>query len=235
MKEFLVIFLLFFSSLVFGQEKFEKQDFLPFAADGKSHSLGINAILSPVFFFDRPETLPMEIVYRRFNKKNQTFRFRLEGRYDKSLEENLPFYEEKWSSSLGGAVGYEWHKPISQRWSWYYGGEVGITHDWEDEKNIKLIINETSKVGATLETNRILNKNVSGFFGVLHNFSSRMYLTLECNLVYSSQILNSDFAGRIILIDADLENFSSSTIKSEDKFIFYRISTNLKIGVHLKF
>lgn len=235
MKEFLVIFLLFFSSLVFGQEK-EKQDFLPFAAEGKSHSLGINAILSPGFFFDRPETLPMELVYRKFNKKNQAFRIRLEGRYEKSLDENFPFYEEKWNSSLGGAVGYEWHKPISQRWSWYYGGELAGTYFWIDEDYARpTVFTGIPMVVYRFRSERLVEKSVQGFFGFFFNLNSKVLLSIQQGANFSFMKNISEGVGDLVPLDPEIKDIFGSTGGGNANYFYKRVLITSNIGIHFKF
>ena len=183
MKVFLFWVFFLFSFSVFSQEKIDNKSIRPLVFDNKTKILGINAILSPSFFFDRPETLPMELIYRRFNGSNQAFRVRLEGRYDKYREENLPFFEEKWNSSLGGGVGYEWHRPISRPWSWFYGAELAISYFWFDVDYAR----PTDFLGIPMililhEDIRSIAISPRGLIGVFYNLNSKLFISFQQQL-----------------------------------------------------
>lgn len=236
MKEFLVIFFLFFSSLVLGQEKLEKQGFLSFTAGENSHILGINAILSPSFFFDRPETLPMELVYRRFNKKDQAIRIRLEGRYDISREENLPFFEEKWNSSLGGAVGYEWHRPISRLWSWFYGTELAVSYFWMDVDYAR----PTDFSGIPMIL--ILHEDIRSFaisprsiIGVFYNLNPKLSLSFEQQLGVSFARFDRRSTGDLDPLDPAIIDVYGAPGKGDLNVQRNNIFIQSNFGFHFKF
>ena len=235
MRIFLVIFFLF-STSVLGQKKSEKQNLSPFTTGEKFHILGLNAILSPSFFFDRPETLPMELIYRRFNGNNQAFRVRLEGRYDKSLEENLPFFEEKWNSSVGAAAGYEWHQPISPRWSWYYGGELGGAYYWVDEDFARpTLFAEIPMVFYRFREERITEKSIQGFFGVFFNLNSKVLLTIHQGANFSFMKNISEGLGDLVPLDPQIEDVYGSSGGGNANYFYRRVFITSKVGVHFKF
>lgn len=236
MKAFLFIFFLLFSSQVFSQAKIDDKSLFPLVFENKTKILGINAILSPNFFFDRPETLPMELIYRRFNGNNQAIRVRLEGRYDKSLEENLPFLEEKWNSSLGGALGYEWHRSINQNWSWFFGAELVGTYYWLDQNYARPT--EFSGISMILylhETRRLFVISPNGFVGIFRQVAPKLFISFQQQIGISFERYNSSDIGDLNPLDPTIEDVFGAAGNGRLSIFSKSISIRSNIGFQLKF
>ncbi|MEB2783798.1 hypothetical protein [Algoriphagus persicinus] len=222
-------FVLFSPSYVVGQES-------NFLFSGEKHLVGINGSLTHQFLFDRPKGLPLEVVYRKFNSKNQALRFRLEGSYSKLIDDDGIYYEKKWDSSFGGAMGYEWHKPVSQRWSWYYGGELAGTYYWLDDDYARpTVFTGIPMIVYRYRTDRVVEKSVQGFFGFLFNLNSKIFLSFQQDLRFSHMNYSSTGTGELDPIDQEIEDIYGANGGGDEKFVYIRVFIISKIGVHFKF
>ena len=234
MRIFLLIPFLFMSFSVFAQENSDGQAIKSKVFAKGTQTLGINAILNPNFFFDKPETLPLEILYRKFTKDDQAIRFRVEGRYEKSINENLPLFEEKWNCSLGVGVGYEWHQKISRQWSWFYGGEVAMTYFWNDEDStIPSVVFDTLVLRNSQGENRIVDNSVRGLLGFIYSLSSKLLFSVQQGLNISHSSYESYLAREVVPLDLVSEK-EFFTTNAGGVFSHTKISFTTKIGFQFK-
>lgn len=212
MRIFLLIPFLFMSFSVFAQENSDGQAIKSKVFAKGTQTLGINAILNPNFFFDKPETLPLEILYRKFTKDDQAIRFRVEGRYEKSINENLPFFEEVTNSKLGVGLGYEWHHTLHHRFSWFYGGEAGFTHHWLDEDLARpTTFQGIQMIDFNFSKQRLSEFVIQCFFGTIYELNKRFFLYLQHQVSFNFQNYNSSDSGDLDPIDLSNDDIVGSS------------------------
>ncbi|MHA7131675.1 hypothetical protein [Algoriphagus namhaensis] len=204
-----VIVLFFFFIPVFSSV--HGQDLEPFLDGKPKHTLGVSGTFNPRFVFERSPGLPVDIIYRRFNSNNQAFRARIGGAYSKISEESGIYYDREWNSNLGLGLGYEWHHEINDRFSWYYGGELGVTYYWLDQNQARSwIVQGIPVVRKNFTTKRTSEFTCKGLVGVNFQLNSRFLLTLEQSVFLSRQDYESSDVGELVPIDPSVEITLSS-------------------------
>ncbi len=119
-----IIFLAGFSASALCQQGNASPEEHRLFPDRNTYSLGINSQFAIDGFLDQSSFSPLEILLRKGTKNNQAFRARIKGmlwnNQRNEIEENLKTHR----SQISLALGHEWHRPIGNRFGYYYGGEV---------------------------------------------------------------------------------------------------------------
>jgi len=221
-------FLFFSSSAALGQESNSN-----FLAEQK-HTLGISGTFNPGFVFERSPGLPVDIIYRRFNTQNQAFRARIGGVYSKVAEESGVFFDREWNSNLGLGLGYEWHHEINDRFTSFYGGEVGATYYWLDRDQARpATIQGIPMIRKNFTTNRTFELSFKGLVGVNYQLNSRFLLTLEQSISLSRQNYTSSDVGDLVPIDPSVDITLSSGFGGLSA-VYSRVLFQTSLGVQIK-
>ncbi|MFC4871992.1 hypothetical protein [Negadavirga shengliensis] len=151
--------------------------------DRNTYSLGINTQFAIDGLLDQSTFTPMEILWRKGTKNNQALRARLKGMLTNTDRNDEQERRKIHQSHLALALGYEWHRPLGNRFGYYYGGELemGVNND-----NVtRHFINNTSigdffvKRTDFEKTRRIGVLPIAGF---TYNPLSGVFVSLEMRL-----------------------------------------------------
>jgi hypothetical protein len=119
-----IIFLAGFSASAICQQGNASPEEHRLFPDRNTYSLGINSQFAIDGFLDQSSFSPLEILLRKGTKNNQAFRARIKGmlwnNQRNEIEEKLKTHR----SQISLALGHEWHRPLGNRFGYYYGGEV---------------------------------------------------------------------------------------------------------------
>jgi hypothetical protein len=127
MRLFLTAFFCYFliSSVGFSQTNARQ---IPSEADAIPairFELGVNTYFAIDRLFDQSVRAPMELLIRkRIKQQNQMLRLRVFGDLQRLRSAGITIVDLSQNSIYGVALGYEWIKPINQRWVGYYGLEL---------------------------------------------------------------------------------------------------------------
>jgi hypothetical protein len=226
--------IVFFLFLTFSSV--EGQDFEAFLDGRAKHTLGISGTFNPRFVLERSPGLPVDIIYRRFNTQNQAFRARIGGVYRKVSEESGVFYDREWNSSLGMGLGYEWHHTINNRFSWFYGAELGLTYYWLDRDQARPFTYLSKPwIQNKFSTIRAFELVLNGLGGVNFQLNRKFYLTLEQSISLSSQNYKSSDEGNLVPVGFSNEDNISSPGIGTLSFSHISIFFQTSLGIHFKF
>lgn len=92
--------------------------------DRNTYSLGINTQFAIDGLLDQSTFTPMEILWRKGTKNNQALRARLKGILANTDRNDEQERRKIHQSQLALALGYEWHRPLGNRFGYYYGMEL---------------------------------------------------------------------------------------------------------------
>lgn len=124
MRIILAVFLCYFLTCFVGysQTNFPvvslKEDTIPLS----KYELGVNTYFAVDRLFDPSVRAPMELLIRkRMKQQNQMLRLRVFGDLQRLRSAGITIVDLSQNSIYGVALGYEWIKPITERWVGYYG------------------------------------------------------------------------------------------------------------------
>lgn len=178
----------------------------------------------------------MDIIYRRFNTQNQAFRARIGGAHSKVSEESGVFYDREWNSNLGLGIGYEWHHPINTRFTWYYGGELGVTYYWLDRDQAKPFVFEgVPQIQLNQSTIRTIELVLQGLGGINFQLNRKFFLIVEQSITLSSQNYDSIEFGDLIPINPPFDDNIGSSGFGEGVIKYNRVFFQTSLGIHFKF
>ncbi|MFC5271418.1 hypothetical protein [Adhaeribacter terreus] len=144
--------------------------------------------------FTANQSLPVGLIYKRQVKSDQALRFSAIGFYNRTVSDfgnnNYgEFFDETTESSWQTMIGYEWQKPLSKRWNFYYGAELGIS-SYKISKKTKF-----SNFQNNLPLNQVIlypnhtnhnsvNYLLQHFAGFRLNLHTKLYLATETTIAF---------------------------------------------------
>lgn len=211
----------------------------PDSAATYQHQLGLTA--SPVLdgFFKNNRSLPLGLLYKRQMKPNQALRVRVVGQYSRrDTTAHLGPFDgsgiRQWAAS--GFIGYEWQRPLSKKFGWYYGVELGGGVRRSTRIDIQDVPASDSRGSYTYDARyktRAWKAQIRPFMGINYSITSNANLFFEASTSSIYEQRKYNFNSYIIRRSgtAGIENYSSQT-GSILEFNFQPISL---LGFCLKF
>src|SRR5688500_1460394 len=185
-----------------------------------SRDLGFNT----AFIFEgifNSETTPFTLMYKKYVSENKANRFGI----DLSMSMNnadshgSSSYSETSYLSLRLNIGREIQKAITEKWIWFYGGDLVPFYSYYDNDNYQNELlysnDESSSLGLTLRP----------FLAIRYNITPRLYLSAEAslNLSYTltDQIQELPQSNQVTR-DLKTSNFTFDARAANGLFLFYR-------------
>nr|MBI1230378.1 hypothetical protein [Cytophagales bacterium] len=149
--------------------------------------LGVNTYFAIDRLFDPSVRAPIELLIRkRMKQQGQMLRFRVYGDLQRLRSAGITIVDLSQNSIYGVSLGYEWLKPINQRWVGYYGVELEGSQNRSFETNTRDgydpeadPITFWEKTHSYLHTDRIA---LSPLVGIRISLSKRLLLSTEFRL-----------------------------------------------------
>ncbi|WP_158856984.1 hypothetical protein [Lunatibacter salilacus] len=149
--------------------------------------LGVNTYFAISRLFDQSVRAPMELLIRkRMKRQNQMLRLRAFGDLQRLKYVEFTYSDESQDFLYGLALGYEWIKPINERWEGYYGLDLEgsqkrsfdtNTRDGYDPEADPITFRE--KTNVYQHTDRIA---LSPLLGIRFSLSKKLLLSTEFRL-----------------------------------------------------
>lgn len=189
MRISLIAFFCYFliSSIGFSQTNSTR---IPLEADSTLESrfeLGVNTYFAIDRLFDQSIRAPMELLIRkRMKQQDQMLRLRAFGDLQRSKYVEFTSSDESQDFLYGLALGYEWIKPITEKWEGYYGVDLEgsqkrsfdtNTRDGYEPEADPITFRE--KTHSYQHTDRIA---LSPLVGIRFSLSKRLLLSTEFRL-----------------------------------------------------
>lgn len=189
MRISLIAFFCYFliSSVGFSQSNSTQ---IPLEADSTPVSrfeLGVNTYFAIDRLFDQSIRAPMELLIRkRMKQQNQMLRLRAFGDLQRLKKVEFTTTDQNQDFLYGLALGYEWIKPITERWEGYYGMDLEgsqrrsfdtNTRDGYDPEAVPYTFRE--KTHSYRHTDRIA---LSPLLGIRFSLSKKLLLSTEFRL-----------------------------------------------------
>lgn len=236
MRIILIAFLFNFlvSSVGFSQTNSTQ---IPLEADSTPASrfeLGVNTYFAVDRLFDPSVRAPMELLIRkRMKQQNQMLRLRVFGDLQRLRSAGITIVDLSQNSIYGVALGYEWIKPITERWVGYYGLDLEGSQKRSFDTNTRNGYDPEAdpytfreKTHSYRHTDRIA---LSPLLGIRFLLSRRLLLSTEFRLANSMEWTKSgeEYATKPMEGDGDylIQTRSEESIK--DRGIRFRPYTGI--------
>lgn len=121
---------------------------------------------------------PFSLMYKKYTSENAANRFGLDVSFNMnnvngSLNAN---YDENTDADIELSLGKERQKPINEKWTWFYGGDVlpfySLSRSQVFQNGQKVMTGQSSSAGLGLRP----------FIGVRFNVNTRLYLSAEASV-----------------------------------------------------
>jgi hypothetical protein len=150
--------------------------------------IGINTQFAQDQFFNPNARTPLQLMYKRQNKKNT-------GAWRLGMEIYYNYSDSVWSANrfsggvhwlrTGLSVGYEWQKEVAPKFMLFYGADIQSQVYY-----VKSVGRFTSSVNIPgfapdeygFEETTRLDFILKSFVGIRYNFSKRFYIAYELNM-----------------------------------------------------
>ncbi len=207
-----LVFILFVSLNAFSQENSQA----PLTKD-----IGFNT----TFIFQgilNSGATPFSLMYKKYTSENTANRIGLNLSFNVNevnggLNAN---YNENTYANLELSLGKERQKPINEKWTWFYGGDIlpfyTLSNSDIFQSGQKFLTNESSTVGLGLRP----------FIGVRFNINTRLYLSAEAsiNARYSYTKNSQDYVQPGWSDDdKEVHNISFFANPATGLFLYYRL------------
>ena len=196
-----------------------------FAQEVGSPSLARDIGFNTTFIFEgifNSTVTPFSLFYKKYTSENKANRFGLEvymNFYNENNNQGTADYSEYSNAAISLNFGREIQKPITLKWTWFYGGDIVPFYDFNNNEtfkgNLKYYTAKSSNFGLTLRP----------FIAIRYNINTRLYLSAEAsiNLRYrrSNQYSAFEQAGTEER-DINANGLSFFAIPASGLFLFYR-------------
>jgi hypothetical protein len=185
-----------------------------------SQDIGFNT----AFIFEgifNSETTPFTLMYKKYVSENKANRFGIDLSMSMNNAESQgsSSYSETSYASLRLNIGREIQKAITEKWIWFYGGDLVPFYSFYDNDNYQNEVlysnDESSSLGLTLRP----------FLAIRYNITPRLYLSAEAslNLSYTlTEQLQELPQSNQVTRDLKTSNFTFDARAANGLFLFYR-------------
>ncbi|MFC4871991.1 hypothetical protein [Negadavirga shengliensis] len=203
--------------------------------DRNTYSLGINTQFAIDGLLDQSTFTPVEILWRKGMKSNQAFRTRIKGMLANTDRNDEQERRKTHQSQLALALGYEWHRPLGNRFGYYYGMELEMGVQYQDSVRnyIDFEIGEFhTKRKESTKTNHFI---ILPFVGFTYQLSPKLYISSEFKLEINYHTIEkySEFSYALF------ENPDDYVIGSYGKFDVHIFKLNMRpytgVYINIKF
>ena len=186
-----------------------------------SNEIGFNTtfLLNGVF---KSTSTPFSLMYKKYKDNNNPLRLGIRMSIGLSIIDTPPSHYSNASSFYFAAViGKEFQKEISQRWRWYFGGDIipAYKHDYYKYNPLGTDYVHSTKING-------VSIGISPFLGLRFNLNKRLYLSTEINLrpTYSYAWINeeSGIGNDTTTLDRVIGEFNFSINPGYELFLYYR-------------
>jgi hypothetical protein len=202
--------------------------------------IGLNTQFAQDGFFNPNARTPLQLMYKRQNKKNTgAWRIGLGIFYSVTDDSNAIPKQVSFYAAYRGlhydwrghfSLGYEWQKTISPKWKIYYGIDSRIAWDYQKfvgEETASITLNGGSpNISTGFDEKYVINLALKPFIGLRLQLSKRCYLATEALLQvhYENNQQNIRFytrAGTLGKGDINYRNYGYSLKPYSGVYLFY--------------
>lgn len=159
------------------------------------YQIGINSQFAIDGLLEQNIRTPVEILVRR-QTGTGAVRVRISGISNHSRTEDPDILNivATHQSTLGLALGYEWHRKLKRNWSWYYGLELEGSRIWDNSKAESLYQDQSTLeeyIREEITKRRTNSIGLLPFIGFKYRIIPRLYVSTEIKmLVYHKSLKN---------------------------------------------
>jgi hypothetical protein len=194
--------------------------------------IGINTQFAQDQFFNSSARTPIQLMYKRQNKKNNgAWRLGIGAMYrvDDSLWSSLRNNGYYYTFNGNFSFGYEWQKPITKKWLIYYGVDAQFAWKYkkfDGQRSYDIVINGVLIKLKGFDENYTITPALLPFLGGRFQLSNRFYLSTEISLQlhYEKNQRNIRFYtldGTLSKGDIDYGNYGASFKPYSGIYLFY--------------
>jgi hypothetical protein len=198
-----------------------------------SNHIGLNTQFAQDGFFNPNARTPLQMMYKRQNKKNN-------GAWRVGLGAYYRVEEATWTSlrDVGStyyfngnfSLGYEWQKPITKKWLIYYGVDANLAWQYkkfDGERDFDIVINGVLIKLNGFDENYTLTPAISPFLGGRFNLGNHFYIATEFSLqlhqAKNQQSIRFEGRGAGAKGDVNYSNYGFSVKPYGGIYLFYLI------------
>lgn len=182
--------------------------------------IGFNTTFILQGIFQSNQT-PFSLMFKQYTSEHQAIRIGVDGLFNLNKTDantSSSSYSNTSYASFSLALGKEFQKPIDQRWTWYFGGDIVPFFSFNDQdfyqNGGRYSTSESGSYGVGLRP----------FLGIRFNIGPRLYLSAEANvaLQYARNKNYLRYEGSDPYTDTTGNNISFSLNPATGLFMYYR-------------